>query len=157
MENDSNSEPEVQESKPKKKQIITAKQRAARLENLKKGRATRMKKLAEKKKEVEYHVEDSDSDDSIDIDSLVVSRRKPAKEKKQKRKQDESDDDKDSVRKELAEMKQMMQQMSKKRQKPRKQSGGTKIVVLPPTQSQMKANPEYDSYIQQLSRALGKK
>lgn len=156
MEQDNQSEPEVQEKPKKKKLPMSTKQREARLENLRKGREARMKKIEMKKKEVQYDVQDSDSDDSIDIDSLVVSKRKVGKGKKQKHKEDEHDEDRDSMKKDLAEMRQMMYQLTKKQTKPRK--AGTKIVVLPPTQTkESKPNPEYDSYLQQLSRALGRK
>jgi len=144
------------EIKPKKpKKTITAKQREARIENLKKGRERRLANIKEKKTKqpIQYDLgsdTESDSDPEIDMDSYVLSRKEKNKPKI-KEKQSTADD----IRKEIQELRSVVFQIAKKKQKPRKE----KVVLLPPQpiERKDKQSHEYNVSLQNMLAAFGKK
>jgi len=160
-------EPKVQNiiEKPKRvRKAITDKQRAARLENLKKGRETRMAKIQAKKAKknpIEYNTgsesESSESDPEIDFDSYVLSRKSKPK-KTPEAPASKPPPEPDDIRKEMQELREIMFQLAKqtKKRKPRKE----KIVLLPPQEpvAKKKVNgkqsPEYSASVQRLLDAL---
>ncbi len=155
------------ETKQRKK--ITDKQKASRIENLKKGRETRMKKIKEKKesKENEYDIDSGSesSDSEVDMDSFILSKKtkdnskssKSLKSKSKKKDYSETDE----LRNEIKELRGVMYEIVKKKakKKPRKE-GGTKIVLLPnqnqPKQEKL-SNSEYNATVNQLMAAFGRK
>lgn len=160
-------EVEVEEQPKRIKKKITDKQKAARIKNLAKGRATRAKNIkarATAKKAPEYDLGDTsdetESEEEVDLDSFVLSKKK-AKSVKSKKAERTEDPVVEDVRKEMQEMREVMAAMAKKQKslrRPRKE-GGTKLVILPNQQeSKSKENSaEYNTTFNQLLRAIGRK
>ena len=142
----------------RQKKLITAKQRAARVANLKLGRAIRMKKIAAAKNNIEYDVqsETDESDEEVSMEDFTVT-----KNQKKALKQKHPNSDLDDLRKEMQEMRGVMFKMTKQQkraQKPRKE-GGTKIVVLPQQNSSPTPtkNADYDTILNQLLSSINRK
>jgi hypothetical protein len=114
----------------KEKKKITDKQKAARIENLKKGRELRMKNLKKKKDQTEYDLDDSDDSDSSD-DELLTSIMKP----KAKKPKEEPKMDNDRIHKLESAFTKMIK-LQKHQMKQIKKAGKNKtekIVLLPPS------------------------
>jgi len=154
---DKESEQDIQEpSRPqqprKPKRPITEKQKAARAANLAKGRAARLKKVAEKKAKVEseYDLSSETEDSSSDSDDSYVLKKKK-KEKPQPKKVEPDND----LRKELQELREIVQLVAKKQKhKPRERSS-TKLVLLPQQPSDKRSSPQVEQTADQILRLLG--
>ena len=173
---DRESDIEVPAPTPKRaKKQITDKQKSARAANLAKGRAARMKKIAEKKKskavkDKEYDLgsESSESDSEVDMDDYVLSKKKKANARqvlKRERSpiQKVEQLDTSGIKKEMEEMRDVMRAIVKQqRKKPKeKRQGGTKLVLLPPhahgEQPQATQSPAETAVVNHLLRMLGHK
>ncbi|HRP37291.1 MAG TPA: hypothetical protein PLS50_05785 [Candidatus Dojkabacteria bacterium] len=155
------------EKKPKRK--ITDAQRAARNDNLAKGRKKRMENIKQKKemKEQEYDISSDESYDSAsssgsDNDAFVISKakKKPVKEQPRTHRIISKHPAPDShLRQDVDELKSMILElanMQKKQHKERKQtkrSSGTKIVVLPQQGGGSQPKP-YDDYIEKMRKTI---
>jgi len=166
------------EKKPKRQ--LTDKQKAARIDNLAKGRKKRMEMIKQKRemKEQEYDISsdesyESDSSSGSDNDAFVISKakKKPALEptmsqtigttshRRSHKQLHTSKQTSSHLRQDVDELKSMiielasMQKKQHKERKQAKQSGGTKIVVLPQQGggSQPKA---HDDYMEKLRKSI---
>jgi len=165
-----------QEKKPKRN--LTDKQKAARSDNLAKGRQKRMEMIKQKResKQQEYDLSsdesyDSDCDtSSSDNDAFVISKakKKPIKQRVQKESKPnlKRQGSESHLRKDVDELKSMMielasmqkKQQKKERREPRRSGGGTKIVVLPQQgggngQLQSQSQPK-DDYLEKLRKSI---
>lgn len=163
------------EKKPKRN--LTDKQKAARRDNLAKGRQKRMDMIKQKResKEQEYDLSsdesyDSDCDtSSSDNDAFVISKakKKPIKQRIQKDskpslRQQDSRGSESHLRKDVDELKSMMielasmqkKQQKKERKEPRRSGGGTKIVVLPQQGGNGSQSHPKDDYMEKLRKSI---
>lgn len=143
----------------KSKKAITEKQRQARIANLAAGRAKRMENLKAKKAPIEYDLDsddDDDEDESSDDDEFVLSKKKKKPVVKKVKSAGVPAPD---LRNELQELRGMMYKMAKQQKKAKPKQGGNKIVVLPAQQSNSQSAPssEYNSSLNQLLHAIGRK
>ena len=123
----------------KENKVISEAQRTARIENLRRGRLTRMKNIELKKQntqppvpskavrtdryEVKHETASEDEDESSDSEEYVLSKkRKETPAKKRKAKSYEKN--------EIAELKNMILSLANKKKKPRARSSST-IINLP--------------------------
>jgi len=162
------------EKKPKRQ--LTDKQKAARIDNLAKGRKKRMEMIKQKKemKEQEYDISsddsyDSDSSSGSDNDAFVISKAKkkpvlqpirrsshkqPHASKQANRTPDSHlRQDVDELKSVIIELASMQKKQHKERKRSKQSSGGTKIVVLPQQGggSQPKA---HDDYMEKLRKSI---
>ncbi|HRP37659.1 MAG TPA: hypothetical protein PLS50_07680 [Candidatus Dojkabacteria bacterium] len=159
------------EKKPKRQ--LTDKQKAARIDNLAKGRKKRMEMIKQKRemKEQEYDISsdesyDSDSSSGSDNDAFVISKAKkkpmtirepPQKQKRHISKHAPTDthlrQDVDELKNMIIELASMQKKQHKERREPKRSSGGTKIVVLP--QQGAGAQPKHnDDYMEKLRKSI---
>jgi hypothetical protein len=152
------------------KKPMTDKQKAARMENLKKGREKRMEAMKNKKeqKQDEYDISsdnEQESDSSSDDEGFVISKKKPVSKQKAKPRsrddvafpsftpKEEFDDLKNMVR-ELALMQKKSNKTMKKQQNNKPVN---KLVLLPPAQQTQANSQSYlirDSIAEQLAKQL---
>lgn len=152
----------LESDKPIKKtrKEITEKQKEARRLNLKKGREKRLKSIAAKKQkketiEVDVDSSESESDDEVSLEDLVLTKKKPS-EKAPKHKANEPS--LAEIKEELASMKQEILMMNKLQRKTKhKNKSGTKVVVIPNGPSETRSDKGNDPTMEALLRAIGKR
>lgn len=144
---------------------LTEKQLAARRENLRKGREKRMANLQNKKEEkpqYEYDLEsnDADSDDSSSDGDFVISKKKVVHKKHGPKPRTRDDVEFPKNKNEIEELKNMVMElaiMQKKNNKSLKKQQGkpSKVLLIPPTQTQQQPKPANDTMIDNLRKSLG--
>lgn len=145
---------EVQEhiAGAKKKRTITDAQRSARIENLKRGRLTRMANIAKKKeaqalkkKTKSYEVKQYTSSESSDSDSsdeeLVITKKHKKVRQVAEVKQEKPRNADHQTRQEIAELRQIVLKLAKTKKKKERSSTST-VINIP----QSTAAPVDDSY-----------
>ena len=155
----------------KSKRPMTDKQKAARLANLERGRKKRMESIKQKKeveqepKGVEYDLSSEDERpelSSSDSDAFVISKKKPKKKQSKAEKGplvplgDNLRDDFDELKSMVAELAKMQKKQNKSIQRnsaPKKEGGGTKIVVLPQNNAPQTTRM-HDSVMEALRKSL---
>lgn len=153
------------------KRSMTEAQKKARLANLEKGRQKRKESLKEKheSKEQEYDLSSDSlsSDSDSDNDAFVISRKKKVVPKdvvERSRKSiqmDREPKNHTNLQKDFDELKGMVQELANMQKKQtaknkskRSNGGGTKIVVLPQSQSTSNRNSSNDSVMDALRKSL---
>lgn len=157
-DNDIQTVPVTQKRRGVGKGGMTAKQKAARLANLKKGRERKLAKVRAEKsqKNEEYDITsetDDSSGDEVDINDLVLQK----KSKSTKHKKGKGRDDDEDVREDVTQLKSIVSQlveMQKKKARKPKTKRETKIVMLPAHSGSGNKSQKEDDFMAALRRSI---